>query len=553
VAERLAAHRDRRRRPRAEAAAVLAPAPTPTAAPAEGRATSARATRIAAAVAERYARSPSYRAYLAAEAEKALDRARAAAEIAELNVRAVAEAQRQLMDALVDSVGCELNGESLSEDAAGGASASVAREAAGSEEILSVYDEAVQEQLREMTLWPEIDGESSPRPSVARRQTATQKAAPNRSHPNASTAASPSQTGSAALLFAQAAPDATAGLTVRLYQDAYAALPAAELPAGRSLGGARAMSGAKRSMRYEERNDAEALALDEEIAFRQSPVFDEPATPPQPLPANLIEFPRQLIASRKARPRYAEGPLLDEAGAVAGAGQLRIFEVDPAEISTTPTPAGNAMPQWTSIWLDGPGRAPSGHTAADGEAAAGSGQQAEREGAAAVLLPASMGRRVAAAAVNGAVIFTGFGVFAAVFAMVAGRLSGSQSAVLASGLAERGGLIHGGLGQLALLAGRTGVQPGTAAVASAVVLGALYVVYQALFFWFSEATPGMRIARIALCTFTEESPSRGAVRRRVPAVLLSACALGLGFAWAVLDEDRLTWHDRATRMYQRGY
>ena len=28
---------------------------------------------------------------------------------------------------------------------------------------------------------------------------------------------------------------------------------------------------------------------------------------------------------------------------------------------------------------------------------------------------------------------------------------------------------------------------------------------------------------------------------------------GLGFWWALLDEDRLTWHDLISRMYQRSY
>ena len=74
-----------------------------------------------------------------------------------------------------------------------------------------------------------------------------------------------------------------------------------------------------------------------------------------------------------------------------------------------------------------------------------------------------------------------------------------------------------------------------------------------LFFWFSEATPGMRCARIALCTFDDENPTRRAIRRRGLAMLLSACPLGLGFLWAALDEDRLTWHDRISRMYQRSY
>jgi uncharacterized RDD family membrane protein YckC len=83
--------------------------------------------------------------------------------------------------------------------------------------------------------------------------------------------------------------------------------------------------------------------------------------------------------------------------------------------------------------------------------------------------------------------------------------------------------------------------------------GFLYLLYQGLFFSFAEATPGMRIARIALCTFDDENPTRRAMRRRIVAILLSACPLGLGFLWAALDEDRLAWHDRVSRMYQRSY
>ncbi len=54
-------------------------------------------------------------------------------------------------------------------------------------------------------------------------------------------------------------------------------------------------------------------SLDDEIAFRQSPVFDESIGTPIEIPANLIEFPRQLVAPRKARPRFAEGPLREDA------------------------------------------------------------------------------------------------------------------------------------------------------------------------------------------------------------------------------------------------
>src|ERR1700720_2656409 len=86
VAQRLAAHRARRNQSLAS--------PTPIAPPASAN---ARASRIAAAVAERYANSQSYRAFLAEQAEKAIRAAEAAAEVAALNAQAVADAQYQLL------------------------------------------------------------------------------------------------------------------------------------------------------------------------------------------------------------------------------------------------------------------------------------------------------------------------------------------------------------------------------------------------------------------------------------------------------------------------
>jgi len=105
-----------------------------------------------------------------------------------------------------------------------------------------------------------------------------------------------------------------------------------------------------------------------------------------------------------------------------------------------------------------------------------------------------------------------------------------------------------------------GKAPGDAGIQPALLLGALagaavllYLLYQGLFFTLSPGTPGMRCARIALCTFDDENPTRPAMRRRIVAVLLSACPMGLGFLWAALDEERLAWHDRMTRMYMRSY
>ena len=87
-------------------------------------------------------------------------------------------------------------------------------------------------------------------------------------------------------------------------------------------------------------------------------------------------------------------------------------------------------------------------------------------------------------------------------------------------------------------------------VGSIILLGLLY---QVLFFTFSDATPGMRYARIGLCTMSDENPSRSDMRRRIFALALASASLGLGVLWALLDDERLGWHDRISRMYQRSY
>ena len=55
----------------------------------------------------------------------------------------------------------------------------------------------------------------------------------------------------------------------------------------------------------------------------------------------------------------------------------------------------------------------------------------------------------------------------------------------------------------------------TAGIGAAVTLAVLTLLYQLLFFTFSEATPGMRYARIGLCTFSDDNPTRAAMRRRI--------------------------------------
>ncbi len=471
VAERLAAHRSRRSR-RSLSQPVEAKGPASI---------DPRVAEIAAAVAERYARSQSYRAYLEAEAERAVQRARAEAEVAALNAEAVEQAQRQLLERLDR----ESDKQSLKRQAQAEAPTELPEAAEVPKRLVLAADDS--EGPSPKTANPRSQRRSAARESVA-------------------------ATG-------EAAPAEVVGLTVRLSSPGAAARRAPEAEAGVSPG----------QRRGEEADDPEARALDAEIAFRRAPVFEEPAGPPVPLPANLIEFPRQLVAPRKARPRYAEGPLREDGAPEPGEAQLRIFEVDPAQISTTPETATEEIPQWTSLWLD----APSPEVAAVAEGGPASVAEAALEEAA---LPvrrvlarpqtAPAGRRLKAAVVDAAWVGLGFAGFCGAFA----------------GVATRGSF-----------AGLTGAGVGWLAAGLGVVLGSLALLYQGLFLWLGTATPGMRSARIALCTFEDDDPARAALRRRVLALLVSACPLGIGLAWALVDEDGLTWHDRMSGMYPRCY
>ena len=75
------------------------------------------------------------------------------------------------------------------------------------------------------------------------------------------------------------------------------------------------------------------------------------SAPVQPLPVNLIEFPRELVAPRRARPRLEEGPLRESLDDADGQPPLRIFEAEPDSISQAAN-ADSAAAEWSSIRLD---------------------------------------------------------------------------------------------------------------------------------------------------------------------------------------------------------
>jgi len=258
-----------------------------------------------------------------------------------------------------------------------------------------------------------------------------------------------------------------------------------------------------------------------EVVEEEGVVEEEPPAPIQPLPAKLLEFPRELVAARKARPRLVEGPLREEYDRGASQSQLRIFEVEAETISTEPAVEA-VLPGWSSIRLDSaPNPQSDGqakHRLSNSQDFSGGGQEPEQE----IELPlqtASLEDRLMAAIVDAALVVGGFLVFVLVFVACTA---------------------HPPVGK-------------PAAIGAGVALFAFCLIYQILFFSFGQDTPGMRYAKVALCTFDDENPTRKAMRRRIVALLLAASPLGLGLLWAFFDDDRLGWHDRISRTYQRSY
>ena len=430
AAERLAAHRNRR-------AQVDAAARTRSQQDAEQAVTHAdlqpAAERVRDAVAARYRESQSYREFLALEAQRALERAQAEAEVAARSARAVVAAQRQLLD--------------------------------------------------EIAQWnqPEEPGPLelvAPRPSVKPEKVRASRAYQQREE------------------LAELPPMPPPTLHVRLHEE---------------LGQAMAASTFYAPAKTLAPEPEEIAELDDEIEFRRAPEFEDLSLETLPIHANIIEFPRELVASRKVRPRLAEGPLTEETVAPP---QLRIFEVEPELVAVEPEVAPEPdAPEWQSLRLN------SGTAAQTPELAASSYFDHWLEP---VIYAAPISQRLLCAALDTLLLLGGFGGAAAVAYEIAGRsLHGAPVPLVAGG-----------------------------AVGALLVFGAIY---RLLFYTLNDATPGMRAMRIAFCTYDEDSPKRKAIRRRLFSTLLAAGPLGLGLVWAVLDSDRLGWHDRMSRMYPRNY
>lgn len=459
VAERLEAHRLRKSsapRPNAAPAPVDIP-------PAQGR-----RAHLAATVAERYAQTPSYRAFLAEQAQRAIEAAAAAADVAVRSAQAIAEAQQSLL--------AELELWSAPQQFTP-ATAHIAR---------------ADQTFANQTFADQTFADQSPS-AESQAQTPLERLMPA-SHSTRVRVPMPENSG------APVRAHSPAGLSVHRYEQPAATRPAASLPNVGSVASPAVFD-------YEE-----ALALDAEIAFRQSPIFDDFAAhpePPVPLAANLLEFPRQLIAARKARPRLAEGPLMQES--TPRTPQLRIFEVEAEHFAVQPSAAPQDAPVQSFIYLDSETVVQAGHALSARYAMSLNHAQAPDT--------ASIPRRLLALTIDLLLVTAAVAAAAETAAKIAGTLP----------------------------AGMNG------AITAAATLTGFWIVYQLLFFTLSDHTPGMRCARIGLCTLSDENPSRTAMRRRVLAQWIAILPFGMGMLWALLDDDRLGWHDRISQMYQRAY
>jgi uncharacterized RDD family membrane protein YckC len=82
--------------------------------------------------------------------------------------------------------------------------------------------------------------------------------------------------------------------------------------------------------------------------------------------------------------------------------------------------------------------------------------------------------------------------------------------------------------------------------------GIFWLVFQYIFLTYRRATPGMRMAQLELCTFEGKATTMFDRQTRAAASALSAFSIGLGYAWALVDEDRLGWHDRISQTHLRA-
>jgi uncharacterized RDD family membrane protein YckC len=132
--------------------------------------------------------------------------------------------------------------------------------------------------------------------------------------------------------------------------------------------------------------------------------------------------------------------------------------------------------------------------------------------------PAPLRRRFGCGLLDGAIVLLALSIFAVSFAAMIGNAPRTRYALLC------------GLG----------------------VSATVWLLFQYLFLVYGRGTPGMRATHLELSGFDGKRASAFARRGRALAITLSGFSVGLGFAWALVDEDTLGWHDRISQTYLRS-
>lgn len=263
--------------------------------------------------------------------------------------------------------------------------------------------------------------------------------------------------------------------------------------------------------------------------------------------ANLIQFPRELIATRRMRPRLAEGPLADsETGS-----QLSIFEVDPHSVQSDPVESGpiqSGPEQSGSIQTETP--APVQHSV--------------HEEPVLSPVPAASAARSAALSTVPSVSWATAewpGMKLDPQAVAAPSVAEAKNKLVLAPLSRRllAGVVDfalvGALVTFTWLTLALGMAqplvPRMAEILGAGLFAITGLVYHAFFNLLSLRTPGMRYAGLSLCTLNDSIPTPRQLRRRLGAMVLSMIPLGLGLVWSIFDEDHLNWHDRFSQTYLR--
>ena len=238
--------------------------------------------------------------------------------------------------------------------------------------------------------------------------------------------------------------------------------------------------------------------------YESGPIYE--TIEAQPIAANLIEFPREIVATRRMRPRLAECPGdLDPQ-------QLSIFEVDPSTISTEPM--GQAVETGEPVWIGSSWQ----QMELDDE------PHADHLPDYYALVPdehklyqAPFGRRMMGTVVDAALIVGSVCGVAYLIASNVDHLPGKHAFEICAAIA---------------------------------VLG-FAALYEWFFLTYAKVTPAMRYAQLSLCTFDEQMPTRDQINGRLKAMLISVLPVGLGMLWSIFDEDQMSWHDRLSKTYVR--